>query len=133
MARTKVTFDVVREIGLALPEVEESTAYGALALKVRGDLLACVATNKSAEPGSLVVRMDFEPRAALIAEAPETYYVTDHYVNYAAVLVRMSQIRVDQMRDLLNSAWKFVTSKKKQTAPRPAAPKKTALKKRRQP
>jgi hypothetical protein len=122
MARAKVTFDVVREIGLALPDVEESTAYGAFALKVSGDLLACVATNKSAEPGSLVVRMDFEQRAGLIAEAPETYYVTDHYVNHPAMLVRLSQIRVDQMRDLLNSAWKFVTSKKKRTASRSAAP-----------
>lgn len=132
MAKTKVTVDVVREIGLALPDVEDSTAYGAFALKVRGDLLACVATNKSAEPGSLVVRMDLEQRAALIAEAPETFYVTDHYLNYPSVLVRLSQIRVDQMRDLLNSAWKFVTSKKKRTASRPAVPKKTALKERRQ-
>jgi hypothetical protein len=132
MPRAKVTLDVVREIGLALPDVEESTTYGALALKVHGDLLACVATNKSAEPGSLMVRMDVEQRAGLIAEAPETYYVTDHYVNYPAVLVRLSQIRVDQMRDLLNSAWKFVTSRKKRTASSPAVPKKTALKERRQ-
>jgi hypothetical protein len=131
MARTKVTLDVVREIGLALPDVEDSTAYGAFALKVRGDLLACVATNKSAELGSLMVRMDLEQRAAVIAEAPETFYVTDHYVNYPSVLVRLSQIRVDQLRDLLNSAWKFVTSKKKRTASS-AAPKKAALKERRQ-
>ena len=134
MPRTKVTFDVVREIGLALPDVEESTAYGSPALKARGDLLACVAINKSAEPGSLVVRMDFDQRAALLAEAPETYYVTDHYVNYPAVLVRLSQIRVDQMRDLLSSAWRFVTSQKRRTASRSAAAAKTrTLKKRRQP
>jgi hypothetical protein len=112
MPRTKVTFDVVREIGLALPDVEESTMYGSPALKVRGGLLAGLPVNKSAEPGSLGVCIDFEQRAALLAEAPETYYVTDHYVNYPIVLVRMSQIRVDQMGDLLSSAWRFVTSQK---------------------
>ena len=87
MPRTKITFDVVREIGLALPDVEESSTRGAFALKVRGNLLACTAIHKSAKPDSLMVRIDFDQRAALLAEAPETYYVTDHYVNYPAVLV----------------------------------------------
>ena len=69
--------------------------------------------NKSAEPDSLVVRIDFDQRAALLAEAPETYYVTDHYVNYPSVLVRMSRIGKDELRDLLSSAWRFVTSQKR--------------------
>jgi hypothetical protein len=116
MPRTKVTFDTVRKIGLALPDVAESTAYGALALKVRGNLLACTAIHKSAEPDSLVVRIDFDQRAALLAEAPQTYYVTDHYVNYPSVLVRLSRVRIDELRDLLNAAWRFVTSQKKRTA-----------------
>ena len=115
MPRAKVTFDVVREIGLELPDVEESTAYGAFALKVGGNLLACTAINKSAEPGSLGVRIDFDQRDALLAEAPATYYVTDHYVNYPMVLVRLSQIRRDQFRDLLTASWKFVTSQKKKS------------------
>ena len=115
MPRAKITFDDVRKIGLELEDVEESTAYGALALKVRGDLLACKAINKSAEPDSLVIRVDFDQRDALLAEAPETYYVTDHYVNYPSVLVRLSRIRADELRDLLNSAWRFVTSQKKRT------------------
>jgi len=119
VARTKVTFDTVRKIGLALANVEESTAYGSPALKVRGDLLACIAINKSAEPGSLGVRIDFDQRDALLAEAPKTYYVTDHYVNYPIVLVRLSQIRMDELRDLLNAAWRFVTSQKKKTKSRP--------------
>jgi hypothetical protein len=110
MPRTKVTFDIVREIGLALPDVEDSTMYGALALKVRGKLLACMAINKSAEPNSLGVRIDFEQRDGLLAEAPETYYLTDHYRNYPVVLVRLSQIRIDELRDLLSASWRFVTS-----------------------
>ena len=93
-----------------------------------------MAINKSAEPGSLGVRIGFDQREALLAEAPQTYYVTDHYVNYPIVLVRLSQIRIDELRDLLHSAWRFVTSKKKRTASRPAGKSdtgRTKLKKRR--
>jgi len=110
MPRTNVTFDIVREFGLALPDVEESTMYGAPALKVRGNLLTCLAVHKSAEAGSLAVRIDFDQRAGLLAEGPETYYLTDHYQNYPVVLVRLSKIQKDQLRDLLGSAWRFVTS-----------------------
>jgi hypothetical protein len=125
MPRAKITFNAVREIGLGLADVEESTMYGSPALKVRGDLLACMAINKSAEPGSLGVRIDFDQRDALLAEAPDTYYVTDHYVNYPIVLVRLSRIRIDELRDLLTSAWRFVTSQKKPTKSRPAGKAKT--------
>src|SRR5215469_4112776 len=115
MARTKVTLDTVREIGLTLPEVEAGTAYGAMALKVRGKLLAAQAINKSAEPGSLGVRIDFEQRDALIAEAPDTYYLKDHYRPYPCVLVRLPRISQEQLRDLLGASWRFVTSEMKKT------------------
>ncbi len=93
---------------MALPGVEESTAYGSPALKVRGKLLACVPAHRSAEPGSLVVRVDFDDRAELLAAAPDVYYVTDHYLNYTSVLVRLSRVTPDVLRDLLGIAHKFV-------------------------
>jgi len=105
-----VDFDIVRKIGLTLPEVEVSTSYGVSSLKVRGKLLACPAINKSAEPGSLAVRVSFFERDELIAGDPDVYYVTDHYVNYPSVLVRMSRIRRDALQDLLRMSWKFVTA-----------------------
>jgi len=109
LPKSTVTFDTVRNIGLALPGVEESTAYGSLALKVHGKLLACVAINRSAEPGSLMVRVDFDDRAELLAADPDVYYVTDHYSGYNAVLVRLSRVRPDVLRDLLGMAYQFVT------------------------
>jgi hypothetical protein len=105
-----IDFHTVRKIGLALPGVEASTAYGAPALKFRGKLLACVPTHRSAEPGSLAVRVGFDDRAELLAAAPDVYYVTDHYLNYNAVLVRLSRITPDVLRDLLGMAHKFVTA-----------------------
>jgi hypothetical protein len=107
-----IDFDTVRKIGLVLPGVEESTAYGALALKVHGKLLACVPTHRSAEPGSLAVRVGFDDRAELLAADPDVYYVTDHYLNYNAVLVRLSRVTPDVLRDLLGMAHKFVTARR---------------------
>jgi hypothetical protein len=109
--RAKVNFDTVRKISLQLPEVEDSSAYGSPAFKVRGKLLACMAIHKSAEPGSLVVRLDFDRRTELIETAPDVYYLTDHYVNYPSVLVRLSRIQPDALQDLLGMAWSFVTKK----------------------
>jgi hypothetical protein len=112
MPQKKIDFDAVRKIALALSDVEEATAYGSRALKVGGKLLACIPTNKSAEADSLVVKIDFDQRAELLAAAPDVYYLTDHYVNYPSVLVRLSRIHPDALRDLLGMALRFVTAKK---------------------
>jgi len=112
MASKGTSFDTVRQIGLALPGVEESSMYGAPALKVHGQLLACIATNKSAEPDTLVARVGFEQREELLKQDPRTYYVKPHYENYPAVLVRLSRIDPDALRSLLELAWRFVTAKK---------------------
>ena len=109
MPRTTIDFDTVRNIGLALPGVEESTAYGFPALKVHGKLLACIPANRSVEPASLVVRVDFDDRAELLAANPDVYYVTDHYAGHNVVLVRLSRVNPDVLRDLLGMAYKFVT------------------------
>jgi len=117
MPRGTINFDTVRKIGLALPGVEESTAYGAPALKVHGKLLACVPVNRSAEPGSIMVRVDFDDRAELLAAAPDVYYVTDHYLNYNAVLVRLSRVTPDILRDLLGMGQRFVTAHEARRSP----------------
>jgi hypothetical protein len=108
----KATFDAVRKIGLRLPDVEEGTMYGSPALKVRGKLLACLAVHKSAEPDTLAVRIDFGGRDELIDADPKTYYLTEHYVDYPVVLVRLSRIRTDALTDLLGAAWRFVSASK---------------------
>ena len=117
MPRSTIDFETVRKIGLTLPGVEESTAYGAPALKVGGKVLACVPTHRSAEPGSLMLRVGFDDRAELLAAAPDVYYVTDHYLGYSAVLVRLSLVKQDVLRDLLGMAHKFVTAERARRSP----------------
>ena len=103
-------FDAAIAIGRTLPDVEVTTTWGAPSLKVRGKMFACVAINKSAEPNSMVVRMDTAQRDVLIEEDPATYYLTDHYIDYPCVLVRMSRVSPDALRDLLQGAHRFVST-----------------------
>ncbi len=111
MPRKPLSFDVVCEVARELPDVEETTGRGVPALKARGKLLTCPALHKSAEPHSIVVKIGFDQRAKLIEADPEVYYVTDHYVNYPSVLVRLSRIDRDSLRDLLGMAWLYVSEK----------------------
>ena len=108
MPRNKVDFDAVKRIVLGM-DVDASTT--SQAVKARGKLLTWIPTNKSAEPNSLAVRIDFDHRAELLAGAPDVYYLTDHYVNYPVVLVRLSRIQPDALPDLLGMACRFVTAK----------------------
>jgi hypothetical protein len=124
MAGSGVSFETVRKIALSLEDVEEATVYGSPGFKVRGKMLACIPVNKSAEPGSLAVSIHPDRRADLLAEAPGTYYVTEHYLGHPIALVRLSRITAGELRDLLAGAWKFVGGakprKQKRHAPRGA-------------
>ena len=95
-----LTFETVREIARTLPEAEESTSYGTPAFKVRGVLFVRLHQDGI----SLVVRTDFEQRAELMAADPDTYYITDHYLNHPWILVRLSRVHRDALHDLLSMA-----------------------------
>jgi hypothetical protein len=103
-------FAAVRKAAAALPDVEVTTTWGAPTLKVRGKMFVCQAIHKSAEPGTLVVRMDFAQRDALIEEEPTVFYLKEHYVDYPCVLVRLSRVHPDALRDLVQTAYRFVSA-----------------------
>ena len=107
----RLTWDSVRVIGLALPDVEEGTAYGTPALKVRGKMFTCIPTNRAAEPDSVAVRIPFEQRDELLEAEPATFYLKEHYENYAVILVRLGHIHPDGLRDLLAASHAFVAAK----------------------
>jgi hypothetical protein len=121
-----LTFDAVKKLGLALPDVVSGTAYGSPALKLGGKLLACVPTNKSAEPNSLVVRIDLELRAELLRQHPDIYYLTDHYAPHPTVLVRLSEITPADLTALLRDACRFVKRPAQKAAIITGRPKSTA-------
>jgi hypothetical protein len=101
-------------MALSLEDVEEGTSYRTPAFRVRGELFARLRE----DPDSLVVRMDPEQREELMAADPETYYITDHYLNYPWMLVRLSRIHPDALSDILRMAWRRAGSKRRNTTGR---------------
>ena len=105
-------FEQVRRIGLSMPDVEATLKYdGSPILKMGGCFMAGLATNRSAEPDTLVVRCEFEERALLLEDSPETYYVTDHYRSHPVVLVRLSGLTQEVLHDLLLVSWRLTAIK----------------------
>ena len=95
-----ITYDAVRRTALRFPNVEESTSYGTPALKVNGKLF--VRWRNEEDPDTIVLKMPLDQRAELIDGDPETYFITDHYRNYPWVLVRLSKVHPDVLRELLH-------------------------------
>jgi hypothetical protein len=105
-------FEIVKAVGLTLPDVEATTKYdGSPVLKLDGCFMAGLATHVSAEPDTLVVRFGCEEREWLMADAPETYYLTDYYRSYPLLLVRLSRVNRDALHDLLSVSWRLTSLK----------------------
>jgi hypothetical protein len=99
-----ITYDTIRRVALTFPNVEESTSYGTPALKVKGKLF--IRWRNDEDPDTIVLKMPFEQREALMAEDSETYFITDHYRNYPWVLVRLSKLHPDALHDLLQIGYR---------------------------
>jgi hypothetical protein len=103
-----MTYDAVRKIGLALPGVVEGTSYGTPALKVKGKLFVRLRPDLEA----IVIATPFEQREELMASDPEKYFITDHYRDYPYMLVRLSKVGADEVRDLLRMAHRTASAGK---------------------
>lgn len=103
----KADFARVRKVGLKIPGLEEGKAWNGPCLKASKKIAACMATHKSAEPGTLVVVVGQDVRDELIEGDPEVYYVKDHYVPWPTVLVRLELIDDVVLRDLLMMAARY--------------------------
>ncbi|MGE0242001.1 MAG: MmcQ/YjbR family DNA-binding protein [Parvibaculaceae bacterium] len=104
-----MTYDDVRRMALAWPGVEEATSYGTPALKVKGKFL----TRLREDGDSLVIKdVEFDERDMLMAQAPEIFYITDHYKGWPMVLVRLSKAHPSQVKRLLLRSWKATAPKR---------------------
>jgi hypothetical protein len=105
-------FDRAKAFGLTLPDVDASIKYdGSPVLKCGGAFMAGLATHPSAEPETLVVRTTADDRENLLAEAPETYYITDYYRPHPVVLARLARLDRDALHDLLSVSWRLTQAK----------------------
>lgn len=110
------TWDDVRRIALALPETEERPAWGSAAWRVRGKMFVWerplrgsdlrVLGSEAPDGPILGARVEhLVAKEALIADDPEVFFTIPHFEGYAAVLVRLERIALDELEELIVEAW----------------------------
>jgi hypothetical protein len=97
------------KIALALPGAEASTSYGTPSVKIRGKILSRWRTEAE---GAVAIRCDFLDRQILLQTQPDVFFLTDHYVNYPMVLMRIEKTSRDVLIDVLERAWRRVAPAK---------------------
>lgn len=101
-------FEDVCALAAAFPGVEVGSSYGTPALKAGGKVFA-----RLREDGTtLVLKVPFTVRDHLLANMPATYYVTDHYRGYPAVLARLTHTDATGLAPILEEAWRHVAPKR---------------------
>lgn len=96
------TWETVREIAAALPEAVEGTSYGTPAFYVNKKLF--VRFHQSGE--SIVVRIPIPAREAMMQMNPESFYITDHYLKYPAMLVRLATVDLADLKNMITESWR---------------------------
>lgn len=95
----------VRNMALAMPNVRERLSYGTPAFFVGKTLF----TRFLQDGDSVVLKIDRRDRDRRIAADPNFFYVTAHYLNYPMMIVHLSAVDDDDLRELLGEAWKYAS------------------------
>ncbi|HEX9500744.1 MAG TPA: MmcQ/YjbR family DNA-binding protein [Thermoanaerobaculia bacterium] len=104
-----MTWNAVRRLAAALLRAVEGTSYGTPAFRIGKKYWF-----RLKEDGeSIAIRISFDEREILMRAKPKTFFITDHYRDYPAVLVRLSAISEGEMKDLLQRSWDFTAAKGK--------------------
>ena len=97
-----VTWEEVRTLALALPEVEETLSFRKPAFAVRGKTFAGV----SRHDGAIWARCDREERPLIVSSNPEVYRLTPHFEHSPAyLLVWLEHADAEDVSERLIDAW----------------------------
>jgi hypothetical protein len=110
------TWDDVRRLALALPEATEDERRGVASWRVRDKLFVwerplrasdLKALGEAAPDGPiLAVRVEhLVAKEALLADDPAVFFTTPHFDGYLAVLVRLEEIELDDLEEVIVEAW----------------------------
>ena len=92
---------------LGLPQVIQSTSYGAPSIKVKTKNFASVRG-----PQEMVLHCPLEQKELLMEMAPDIYWQTDHYRGWPGLIVRLDVIEDEELSLRLEDAWRFRAPKK---------------------
>ena len=110
------TWDDVSRLALGLPETSEGTSFGNRAWKVKdkgfvwerplrkSDLAAL--GDQAPDGPILGARVEHViAKEALLQDDPGVYFTTPHFDGYPAVLIRLGEISVEDLEEVLVEAW----------------------------
>jgi hypothetical protein len=110
------TWEDVRRIALALPETCEQPMHGLMSWRVRDKLFVwerplrksdLAALGDDAPQGPILgVRVEhLGAKEALLADDPAVFLTIPHFDGYAAVLVLLDVIELDELEQVIVDAW----------------------------
>lgn len=107
------TFDDVRRIGGAFPQVTEAPSYhGSPALKIGKRPFCRLWSDREHDRDGvsgtqvLVVFCDLDEKDALIDAASGALFETAHYAGHPALLVRLEDVPLDLLAELLEDSYR---------------------------
>lgn len=109
-------WDDVRRIALVLPEASERVSRGLAAWRVRDKHFVWERPLRASDLRALGDAAPLGPilgarvehlgaKQALLADDPAVFFTTPHFDGYPAVLVRLEQIALDELEELIVDAW----------------------------
>ncbi len=108
----------VRRIAMSLPGTEEETGRFAFAVPVKGKpkgyawvWLERLDPKKARVPNPKVLALrtvNLSQKDLMLQAEPTKFFTEPHYNGYPAVLLRLSAVRVPELRLLLREAWRTV-------------------------
>jgi hypothetical protein len=104
------TEDDVRRIALSLPETTEQPWYNTPGFRVKGK--GFLRIRAEAEGGLLVYVADLGEKEALLASDPQKFFTTPHYDGHPTVLVDISAVDEDELRELIIDSWRLRAPKR---------------------
>jgi hypothetical protein len=110
------TWDDVRRIALGLPGTEEKQTQMGRQWRVKSGMLVWErplrradyqALGESAPEGEILAVWvaDLGVKEALLSDDPAVFFTTPHFDGYPTVLVRLSEIPVGELEELIIEAW----------------------------
>jgi hypothetical protein len=110
------SWDDVQRLALALPETDERVSRERRQWRVKDKLFVW---ERPLRPKEVTELGDDAPdgpilgarvehlgaRQALIEDDPSVYFTTSHFDGYAAILVRLDRIALDELEEIVTEAW----------------------------
>jgi hypothetical protein len=109
-------WDDVRRIALALPETSEQLSHGHASWRVRDKGFVWERPLRGADVQALGDDAPTGPilgarvehlvaKEAILADDPEVFFTTPHFDGYPAVLIRLDNVALDVLEEVVVEAW----------------------------